>query len=171
MASAMAILGKRLALITGVDEKSLRPVVTRATVRYTIVVPPNSEAFLRAALMAKGELKIAPTDGVGEPWLSDQDVASADAFCSGDSCYVRVTAKPAAARRLIDLTTANVGRHITMSWNGRPLITAPVLGPFGDGPVQFGPLSDEDAKVAALVLRTGRLPVSVLDATIIAAPK
>ena len=56
-ASTMAILGKRLALITGVDDKSLRPVVSGATVRYTVVLPPNSETFLRAVLMAKGELK------------------------------------------------------------------------------------------------------------------
>jgi preprotein translocase subunit SecD len=169
--SAVAILGKRLALVTGVDEKSIRPVVSGTTVRYTVVVPPSSEARLKAVLMAKGEFKIAPTDGVGEPWLSDEDVAYADAFCNGDSCYVRVTAKPAAARRLTDLTTANVGREIAMSWNGQPVVTAPVLGPFGEEPVQFGPLSQEDAKVAALVLRTGRLPLSVLDATIDSAPK
>ena len=168
VASAAAILGKRLVLVSGVDEESLRPVVSGTTVRYDVVLPPGSEELLHATLVAKGELEIAPSDGLGEPWLSDQDVAAADAYLSRGSSYVRVTAKPAAARRLVNLTTANVGRNLTMSWNGRALMTAPVLGPFGDGPVQFGPLSDEEAKVAALVLRTGRLPVSVIDATITA---
>jgi hypothetical protein len=159
--STASILRKRLSLISGVAEPELRPEISGSTIRFHLSIPNSVRPLVVPVLSSPGELRLAPSDAPDQIWLSESDVVTATTTLESDSWMVSVAISKEAGHRLVASTSSNLGRRITISWNGRALISAPVRGPFGDGPIQFGPLSQEEAKIASLVLRTGKLPQPV----------
>lgn len=129
------------------------------TITFTFrgAVPP--EGVLRPLAMTRGVLRIAPADQPGETWVSDADVEDVQLFTTDQGRFIALRLTQEAGGRLMAATSANTGRALIMTWDGRTLMSATIQAPFGQSFQFNAPSSDQDAHVLLNALRRGHLPV------------
>jgi hypothetical protein len=153
------ILAARFDEITPSRRSTITATPAGHTITFTFRGEHAKAEFLRPLALTRGVLRIGPADQPDETWASDADVERVEMLLQ-DHTVISLRLTREAGARLLDATSKNKGRMLVTSWDGRPLLYAPILGPFGEAFQFTAPGSREEGHVVLNALRHGRLPVA-----------
>ena len=154
------VLTRRFTEILPAWKSSVTASVIDRTITFTFRGAAPAEDELHYLTFTRGELLVGPADDPRHSWVSDRDVRDAAVTHIGDDPFLNVRLNPDASRRLAEETAKNVGRTLLVTWDGQEILTAPILGPFGEEFV-FNAPSISEGQLMRVVLKAGRLPTTV----------
>ena len=157
------ILSRRFSEVLPSRGSTVAATVTDRTITFTFRGAVPAEDELHYLTFTRGELSVGPADDTASTWVSDRDVQKASFDQMGEVPYVQVWLNPDTGRRLTEITSTNVGRMLLVRWDGKEVVTAPILGAIGNEMV-FNTPSLSEARLMKIVLQVGRLPTTIEDA-------
>ncbi len=99
-------------------------------------------------------------DGTFSVWFTEQDIEYSTAGRRGDVVTIQVQLDEDAGRRVMDLSSQIVGRIVRSTLDGRLLLEAKVMAPFGRR-IDFTAPDADKADLLAIILSSGPLPAVV----------
>ncbi len=128
----------------------------------TAGAPPRES--LEYLYETRGEYRVFATDDDGEAvdWITNGDIAAAEGGRSFSTALVFVSLGPEATERVGEISGDNIGTRIEASLDGDYLHESTVTWPMGRF-YDFEVERVERAKLLAIVLNHGALPVDVID--------
>ena len=126
---------------------------------------------LRYLYETRGEYRVFATDESGETvdWITNRDIVAADGGKGSNGPTVFLGLGADATRRVGEISAEHIGATIQSSLDGQLIFEKTVTWPIGRF-YQFEVEDIEQARLLAIVLRHGALPVEVTDYAVPDAP-
>jgi len=163
VAETARVLAARFERFPATMLSSTEYAIRGSTIRFTFKNGAPEPKILEYLYDTPGHLRASlATDRFGTPWFTDRDLSNVDAAYRSSMRVLRVRLTAKAGRRLVQLTTENLGRVVTTTLDGETLMEARIQGVFGERfEIVGGELDPELIGPLVVVLRTGALPADV----------